>query len=252
VGRRVRLPWGSAGPGEEESRLLEFTGVVVTSAGRARLDRCTFAARAGEVLAVVGGTGSGKSTLLAVAAGALAVDRGRVLWSGREVSRQPTRLRAISAWVTRPLPGPCDLSVAAWLSTWAALDGVPRAEVAARVEAAQDRLHGPGSQRLVQQLSAGERARLALARAWIARPRLLLLDSPTADLDGAGLRATAALIGALAAEGVTVLLADSGPTFVAQVADRALLLEAGAVRGEVSRGAPDFAPALAAAAGWQA
>ncbi len=106
--------------------MVELIGVVVEEAGETRLNRCSFAVRAGEIVGLAGGSGSGKSTALQVAAGLIAPTRGRLVLDGRDVTRKPGRLRSACGLAERNPPGPDDLTIDAWMALWAGLDGVGR------------------------------------------------------------------------------------------------------------------------------
>ncbi len=224
--------------------MLELRGVVVD----ARLDRCSFEARPGEVLGLVGGTGSGKSSALEVASGRLSARRGRVLLDGRDAS--PARLAGATALVGHDPDGPGDRTVDAWLHLWAGLDGVPPRELTQRLAQVRDRLGTPPGARVVGELSSGERRRLGLARAWIRRPEVLLLDAPGDGLDGAGLRVLTAAIREAAAGGTTVVLAAAAPHLPSALCDRVVMLRAGAVVAEASRSEKNFEARVAEAQGW--
>lgn len=233
--------------------MLELKGVVVVDRGVTRLDRCSFTVRPGEVLGLAGTTGAGKTTVLEVAAGLRGIARGRLLLEGRDVTKRPAKLREAAALLAAGPPGPGDLNASRWLRLWAALDAVPRSERAARIdEAAQrfglkDRLDRP-----VEGLSTGEQRRLLLARTWVRRPRLFLLDGPAEGLDGDGLaRLTTALRDA-AASGATVILTASAPYLPTSVCDRVLHLQGGTVVGELVRAQADFRARVAACQGWSA
>lgn len=230
--------------------MLELIGVVVTEGHHGRLERLGFEVREGEVLGLVGSTGAGKTAALHVAAGLLTPQRGRVLLDGRDVARGTGKLRAAAGLVAEQLAGPFDLSVGGWLAFWARLDGVPAKEVAARMASVTRTFSLPAADRLVVGLSRGERRRLGLARLWLRNPRLLLLDAPSDDLDGQGLRDLTAAIRQAASDGRTVILSGSSPFLAAAVCDRVVCMAAGAATGEARRGAEDFEARIARAQGW--
>lgn len=227
--------------------MLELIGVVLEGDGLGRLDRCSFEARAGEVLGVIGRTGAGKTAALAVAAGARAPSKGRIRLEGRDVSRRPARLRAAAAWCREGVDGPYDLSAERWLAWWARLDGITDADA---VASACDQFGLSDLGRPVAHLSRGERRRLALARTWAQRRKILLLDAPTDGLDGDGLRRLTQAIRDAAASGTTVILADSAPHLAVAVCDRVVLLRSGAVKSEASRADDGFAGRIARNLGW--
>lgn len=231
--------------------MLELVGVVVGEAGAERLNRCALTVRPGEILGVVGPTGAGKTTLLEVLAGHRAPTRGRLVWEGREVTRSPDRLRAVTGLVGHEVPGPRTSTVADWLALYAELDAAPawawrekRGELLARFELT------PLAERPVETLSRGQARRLSWARQWLRRPRVLLLDAPEEGVDGAGLRVLTQLIKESSAAGGAVVLTSVAPHFPTLLCDRVLVLQAGAVTQEHTRATPGFAAAVAAAQGW--
>lgn len=224
--------------------MLELRGVVVEG----RLERCSFAARPGEVLGLVGASGSGKSSALAVAAGQVAARRGRVLYEDRDANA--ARLRAVVGLAGHDLDGPYDLDIDRWLKLWAELDGVSRAEFSAKAAAAAERFGLGGGALRVGALSRGAARRLALTRLWLRDPPVYLLDAPGEGLDGDGLRRLTAAVREVAAQGRTVLLADASPHLPTTLCDRAVCLADGGVAAEVGRSDPDFGQRVAASQGW--
>ncbi len=153
------------------------------------LDGVDLEVEAGEFVAVVGRSGSGKSTLLHVAGGLDTPDAGRVVFDGRDVhtlsvsERAALRRRDIG-FVFQFFHLIPTLTVAENVRLPLMLDGGrPRSdasdEVLERVELLHRRDHLPG------ELSGGEMQRAAIARALVARPRLILADEPTGNLDSA-------------------------------------------------------------------
>jgi ABC-type lipoprotein export system ATPase subunit len=192
---------------------------------------------AGSWTSLMGPSGSGKSTLLHVLAGLLEPSGGSVMMGAEDITRLPPaeraarRRRLIGVVLQRdnlhPLLGAAD-NVALPLR----LDGRPRTETEERVGqlledvGLADRRHSvPG------QLSGGEAQRVAVALAMAPRPRVLLADEPTGELDEA---TTASLLDLLdklrAREGTAVLTVTHNP-LVAERADRRLTMRDGQVLG---------------------
>lgn len=230
--------------------MLELIGVVLDGPGPGRLDRCSFEAQAGEVLGLVGPNGAGKSAALSVAAGAVRPSRGRIQLAGRDVSRQPARLRAAAAWSREHLDGPFDISAQAWLRWWADLDGVPADTRDATLDAVCTRFGVTWPDTLVGQLSRGQQRRLSLARAWTRSVKLRLLDAPADGLDGDGLRRLTQAIRDAAAAGETIVLADAAPHLVVTVCDRVVLMREGTARAVIGRSDEGFAERIARHLGW--
>lgn len=165
---------------------LELRDVSIWLHGRALVPPLTACVPPGEVLVLMGESGSGKSSLLAFLAGLLEPPleaRGAVRLDGRDISTLPTEARRIGLLFQDDLLFP-HLSVLDNLLF--ALPAGARAERVALAEQALQRAglagygaHLPGS------LSGGQRARVSLLRALLARPRALLLDEPFSKLDAA-------------------------------------------------------------------
>jgi putrescine transport system ATP-binding protein len=149
----------------------------------AALDGVDLAVGQGEFFALLGGSGCGKSTLLRCLAGLEAPDCGRILLEGRDITATPAFARPVNMMFQSYALFP-HMDVAANIAFGLRQDGVPRRAAAARVEAMLSlvQLEGFGG-RKPSQLSGGQRARVALARALAKQPRLMLLDEPLSALD---------------------------------------------------------------------
>lgn len=209
---------------------LAVEDLVVRHPGRTgdSLPATSFEVRSGETVALVGPSGAGKSTLLSVLLGFTAPHGGRALVDGRDIaSLSPDSWRQRIAWVPQhphlfagtiaenvrlARPEAEDAAVRTALGDAGALDFID-----ALPDGMATRLGESGAG-----LSAGQRQRLALARAFLADRPILLLDEPTANLDGATEEAIVAAVRRLAV-GRTVLLVVHRPALLA-VADRVVRL----------------------------
>lgn len=180
---------GEAGP---LSGALELSDVRLTYAdGREALKGVSFAVPAGKMVALVGPSGAGKSSVLSVLLGFTSPSAGEVKWNGANASELSRRsMRAQLAWVPQEpvlLSGTVreNLRVGSAGATdeamWQALE---RAHAAAFVRAWPGGLDEQVGER-GSRLSGGQRQRLAIARAFLKEPSLLLLDEPTSALDAA-------------------------------------------------------------------
>lgn len=192
------------------SGAVKLRGVVV----RGVLDRVSARAAAGEVVRLTGANGSGKSTILRLLAGLERPQGGKVVLDGRDLSR--CRLSTIRPAVKLVSP---DLPLMRGTFRRNLTYGHPKASgeeigrvlAATDLEALVDRLPEGLGTRVAEggtTLSAGERHRLQLARALLARPRVLLLDEANSFFDQAGLAAVAEVIRAVEA---TVVFVWNGP-----------------------------------------
>ncbi len=177
---------GGGGAGAEGSPVLDVEGVSVTLGGRQILDQVSFGVEAGEFTGLIGSNGAGKTTLLRVILGLQAPESGRVLISG---GTRRSRIGAIWYVPQKVLLDP-DLPMRARDLIALGLDGqrfgmpLPSRKRRAAVD---EMLTAVDAERFadarVGTLSGGEQQRVLIAHALIARPRLLLLDEPLANLD---------------------------------------------------------------------
>jgi ABC-type lipoprotein export system ATPase subunit len=212
-----------------------------TSAGdAAALQGLNLRVPAGERLCVLGPSGAGKTTLLRVIAGLQEPSAGSVLVFGRDPGRLPARERARlrhesvgfldqhAETVLSP-----DLTVAQSIALPLALRGVSRRDRRARVT---ELLEATGladrAASLPAGLSGGERQRVALCAALAHRPRLLLADEPTAELDRSSARSISELIGRLARDNQTTVILVSHDAELADHAQRVVRIRDGRVVAE--------------------
>ncbi len=196
--------------------LIGLRNVSVRFGEVCALSAVTLEVRSGERIALLGSNGSGKTTLLRVLHGLQRCDGERVSHACTQqamVFQRPFLLR-LSVWA--------NMMIALWLAR------VPAAERNDRALAA---LHRVGIAELrdrpARVLSLGQQQRLALARAWAMKPRLLFLDEPTASLDPSAKREVEALIEEFAAEGMTVVMSTHNLGQAKRLASRVIYLEGG-------------------------
>ncbi|MFJ5077140.1 thiol reductant ABC exporter subunit CydD [Streptomyces sp. NPDC088553] len=236
----VRDGSGSASP---ESVRLELEGVTVRHAGRTEpsLDAMSLTVEPGETVALVGPSGAGKSTLLDVVLGFAVPEEGGSVRIGGE----PFAALDLEAWRSRIAWVP----QRPYLFAGTVAENVRLARPDASDEAVREALRDAGADGFVSELprgldtalgedgaglSAGQRQRLALARGFLADRPVLLLDEPTAALDGETEAGVVDAVRRLAA-GRTVLLVAHRPALLA-VADRVVRVGE-APSGEVAGGA---------------
>lgn len=162
---------------------LEIVGLAAPFGRETGLAGVSFDAAPGERLAIVGGSGAGKTTLLRAIAGLGAMSAGRVRIAGRDVSTEPPERRDAVYLHQTPLLFP-HLSAGENVAFPLRVRHVPDAEVDRRVgEALASVRLETFAGRAPRTLSGGQRHRVALARAVVARPTALLLDEPLSALD---------------------------------------------------------------------
>ncbi|HEY1043017.1 MAG TPA: energy-coupling factor ABC transporter ATP-binding protein [Telluria sp.] len=194
------------------SALLSIDRLRKSHGSRTLFDLHGFALDAGTAYVLTGVNGAGKSTLMRILAGLERADRevpATVTLHGKQMPLDPypRELREHVVYVHQD-PVMFSTSVAHNVGYGLHARGMPKQEIDALVAAAMDwagitQLQGTDPSRL----SGGEKQRVALARAKVLSPDLLLLDEPTANLDGAAREQVIALVPTLVAEGRTVVMA---------------------------------------------
>lgn len=189
--------------------LLTIAGLAKRFGDRLLFDIDRLEIEAGAAYVLTGANGAGKSTLLRILCGLERAEVKAVSFLGESLSLTPypRSMRDAIAYVHQH-PVMFSSSVADNIAYGLKARGLPRAEITSRVEEAISWAgigHLRGSP--PQTLSGGEKQRVALARARVLRPRLLLLDEPTANLDGQAREAVIALIPTLLHSGGSVVMA---------------------------------------------
>jgi branched-chain amino acid transport system ATP-binding protein len=216
--------------------MLEASGLEAGYLGENVLEGVDLRVAAGEAVAVIGSNGAGKTTLFRAICGILAVSAGRVRFDGRDITGRPAHrvARAGLAYVPAErhlFPG---MSVRENLLL-GAYPGRPDPSAFELVFDLFPRLKERPKQ-AAGSLSGGEQQMLAVGRALMSRPRLLMLDEPTTGLAPKLARSAYQALRELKETGVTLLVAEQQVPLVLSLADRGYVLENGRVRLEGASG----------------
>ncbi|WP_308259587.1 ABC transporter ATP-binding protein [Pseudonocardia sp. H11422] len=203
--------------------------------GRPVLAGADLALHAGRRLAVLGPNGGGKTTLFRLLVGSLTPEAGEVFLDGRPVKRSRRGLVELRAQVQLVLQDPDDQLFAASVHQDVSFGpvnlGLPREQVHARVAAALEALGiADLAGRPTHLLSFGQKKRTAIAGAVAMRPRLLILDEPTAGLDPAGVEELLRTLAELHATGTTLVLSTHDVDLAYRWADEVAVVADGRVR----------------------
>lgn len=208
--------------------MLALKHICKAFSGKTVADNISLSVADGKLLAVLGPSGCGKSTLLNIAAGLVAADSGEVWIGGENRSRMPPERRRVALMFQ-------DYALLPHLNVWQnvafglKMQGVGKQEARRRAEAALAEV-GLAAElgRRIDALSGGEQQRVAICRALINDPEILVADEPTANLDSKLSAEFLAILRRLAEAGRTVILTSHDPLVVeSEVVDRVYSLRDG-------------------------
>ena len=213
--------------------MLKLRDVNLAYGPIAAVRKASIEVKAGEVVAIVGGNGAGKSTLLKGIAGLMPVGSGQIVFDGEEISRLAPHKRvargiALSPEGRQVFPDQTvydNLTLGAYFRRLSndALDAEAEEQfkLFPRLRERRDQL--------AVTLSGGEQQMLAIARALMGKPRLLLLDEPSLGLAPKIIQEIFDIILSLRKSGITILLVEQMANMALAIADRAYVLETGSV-----------------------
>lgn len=223
--------------------MLEVSGLRVSYGGINAVKGVDFTVRAGEMVTLIGTNGAGKTTTLKALTGLLRPSAGSVRYNGEDITAAPIHQRVGMGLALVPE----GRGIFARLSVEENLDmGAYSRKGPAEIRNDRDHVYALFP-RLAERrrqtggtLSGGEQQMLAIGRAMMSRPRLLLLDEPSMGLAPLMVQKIFATIRTIAAEGVTVLLVEQNARLALEVCQRGYVMESGEITLH------DEAPALLA------
>jgi len=208
--------------------VLSVRGLQFQFGGRPVLTDCSFEARAGQMIGLLGRNGAGKTTLFRLIAGLYPSDPDQLHIGGRSADR--ARQDSVVAFVPdMPLLYP-RLSLEENMAAFALLWGVPSRQARARAEDLMKRLDlWEHRRKYVQDLSRGMKQKASIIAGLLPTPQLLLLDEPTNGLDYTSVRSLKQLLDTYRQEGGCVLMSSHSPDVLHDYVTDLLLLTDGRI-----------------------
>lgn len=220
-------------PSDSQPARLDVRRLTVAFGGLTAVDDVSFTVRPGEIVALIGPNGAGKTTVFNAICGLVRM-RGAITLDGRPAPRRTAQLLAHG--LARTLQG-LGLFSSLTVRENVRVPIAGRRDAESAVQAQLDTSHlSPLADRPVASLAYPDRKRVALARALVSSPSMLLLDEPAGGLGADDIDALAATVRQVADDGCAVLLVEHHVDFVMDIADRIVVLDFGRV---IAHGTPD-------------
>jgi branched-chain amino acid transport system ATP-binding protein len=230
--RNPRAAYGGGSADVSAPPLLQVQGLKVAYGKIEAVHGIDLELRGGEITTLVGANGAGKSSTLLAISGLVKKAAGRVLFDGRDLTRLPAH-RIVGAGVVQVAEGRATLTTLSVrenleLGAYSRRDRRGRADDLARVYALfpvlEQRAEG-----LAGNLSGGEQQMLAIGRALMARPRLLLLDEPSMGLAPIVVQEIFRTLRRINRDGLTIFLVEQNVRQALKIAQQAYVIETGRI-----------------------
>ena len=202
--------------------MLEITDLEVSFGGIGAVKGISLAVAEGEIVTLIGANGAGKTTTLRTVSGLIRPRRGKVFLDGADITRQSAQARVKRGLVQMTVLE--NLELGAYLRKDSKGVAADLDQVFSRFPRLQDR-----RKQNAGTLSGGEQQMLAIGRALMGRPRVLLLDEPSMGLAPLLVQEIFSIVSEINRAGTTVLLVEQNANMALQVAHRGYVLETGRI-----------------------
>ena len=208
--------------------MLELKNIVKSFGGNVILDDISLNIEEGEIVSILGPSGSGKTTLLNLILGITDIDKGSLVYNGRDLTRVPMEQRGFNIVFQDYALFP---NLNAYQNITYGLKNKPGISSKEEVEELIDLLGlREHLTKKIEQLSGGQKRRVALARTMVMKPKILLLDEPLSALDGVIKESIKDRIKTIAREyHLTTIIVTHDPEEALTLSDRVLIINKGKI-----------------------
>ncbi len=181
----------------------------------------------GEIVGIIGHNGAGKSTTLKMIAGLVAPTSGTIQVLGRDMQKDGTRVKQFIGFLPEESPLYENMSARQYLMFFSELYKMPGRDARTRIDSLLDSLKLPEKDKLTGEFSKGMKRKVAIARALLHDPKLLILDEPNSGLDPLTSFFIINYLKTLKREGKTILLSAHNLFHVEYICDRVAIIKNG-------------------------
>ena len=212
--------------------MIEVKNITKKYGNFVAVDNISFTIKDGEIVGLLGPNGAGKSTTMNTITGFIEQTEGNVIVNGYDTLKKSKRAKSQIGYMPEGVPLYDDLSIKEFITYMAELKKVKRKE---KKEQVQDIIKKTGldeiQNKLIKNLSRGQKQRVSLAGALVGNPKVLILDEPTVGLDPKQIMEIRSLIKDLGREH-TVILSSHILSEVSQICDRVIIINNGKIVAE--------------------
>lgn len=207
--------------------MIKLTGVTKSYKDFEAVKDLSLEVRDGEILGIIGHNGAGKSTTLKMMVGLISPTSGTVEVMGRDMARDGTYVKRFLGYLPEESPLYENMTVNEYLRFFSELYDMPPAKAKERINILLDSLKLPERNKLTGELSKGMKRKVAIARALLHDPKLLVLDEPSSGLDPLTSFFIVDYMRRLRNEGKTIVLSAHNLFHVEYVCDRVAIMKNG-------------------------
>jgi|SRR5271157_258435 len=207
--------------------MIKLTGVTKLYKDFEAVRDLDLEVRDGEILGIIGHNGAGKSTTLKMIVGLIAPTSGTVEVMGRDMAKDSTYVKRFLGYLPEESPLYENMTVKEYLMFFSELYDMPPRKAAERIDTLLKSLNLPERNKLTGELSKGMKRKVAIARALLHDPKILVLDEPSSGLDPLTSFFIVDYLRSLRNEGKTIVLSAHNLFHVEYVCDRVAILKNG-------------------------